>query len=87
VGCLGPAPVCTENPIRIDCLTESPALSTVRVVEDERTTHRQNVAFDNLCVMENELQAAMTNPLLCGLVDFFRPSVHGLAFSLRLVAP
>jgi len=24
-------------------------------------------AFDNLCVMENELQAAMTNPLLCGL--------------------
>jgi len=37
--------------------------------------------------MENELQAEMTNPLLRGLVDFFRPSVHGLASSLRLVAP
>src|SRR5262249_14330920 len=47
----------------------------------------RNVAFDNLCVIENELQAAMTNPLLRGLVDLLRPSVHGLASSLRLVAP
>jgi hypothetical protein len=38
-------------------------------------------------VIENELQAAMTNPLLRGLVDLLRPSVHGLASSLRLVAP
>src|SRR5262245_54157181 len=47
----------------------------------------RNVAFDNLCVIENELQAAMTNPLLRGPVDLLRPSVHGLASSLRLVAP
>ena len=47
----------------------------------------RNVAFNNLCVIENELQAAMTNPLLGGLVDLLRPSVHGLASSLRLVAP
>jgi hypothetical protein len=33
------------------------------------------IAFDNLCVIENE--AAMTNPLLRGLVDLLRPSVHG----------
>jgi hypothetical protein len=38
-------------------------------------------------VIENELQAAMTNPLVRGLVDLLRPSVHGLAYSLRLVAP
>jgi hypothetical protein len=39
-------------------------------------------------VIENELQAAMTNPLLRGLIDPLRPSVHGLASSsLRLVAP
>src|SRR5215813_9994596 len=36
----------------------------------------RNVAFDNLCVMENEVQAAMTNPLLRGLVDLLRPSVQ-----------
>jgi hypothetical protein len=36
-------------------------------------------------VIENE--AAMTNPLLRGLVDLLRPSVHGLASSLRLLAP
>src|SRR6516165_5712470 len=37
----------------------------------------RNVAFDNLCVIENELQAAMTNPLLRGLVDLLgaRPCV------------
>src|SRR5215472_6428126 len=29
----------------------------------------------------------MTNPLLRGPVDLLRPSVHGLASSLRLVAP
>src|SRR5262245_25649910 len=29
----------------------------------------------------------MTNPLLRGLVDLLRPSVHGLASSLRLVVP
>src|SRR5262249_23945436 len=29
----------------------------------------------------------MTNPLLRGLVDLLRTSVHGLASSLRLVAP
>jgi hypothetical protein len=28
-----------------------------------------NVAFDNLRVIENKLRAAMTNPLLRGLVD------------------
>jgi hypothetical protein len=38
-------------------------------------------------VLEKELQAAMTNPLLRGLVDLLRPSVHGLASSLCLVAP
>jgi hypothetical protein len=47
----------------------------------------RNVAFENLCVIENELQAALMNPLLRGLVDLLRPSVHGRASSLRLVAP
>jgi len=36
--------------------------------------------LDNLCVIEDEPQAALTNPLLPGLVDL-------LASSLRLVAP
>ena len=32
----------------------------------------RNVALDNLCVIEDELQAALTNPLLRGLVDLAR---------------
>ena len=42
---------------------------------------------DAVLVIDDELQAALTTPLLPGLVDLLRPSVHGLASSLRLVAP
>src|SRR6516165_8209975 len=43
--------------------------------------------MSHLTTSARELQAAMTNPLLRGLVDLLRPSVHGLASSLRLLAP
>ena len=60
---------------------------TARMLLIGESSRGRNVAFDNLCAIENELQAAMTNPLLRGLVDLLRPSMHGLASSLRLVAP